>query len=94
MLDLSEKETAAYLQDVALRLERDGVSVRCSVGRGGAVSVVLETAVQERADLIVLATHALGTLESFWAKSLTPQLMRRLPQPVMLVRAEGDTPDQ
>lgn len=94
MLELTEKGAVEYLQKIAQELGQEGVSVRCSVGRGAAVSVVLETAKRERADLVVLATHALGTLESFWARSLTPRLMRGLVQPVLLVRAEGDHPSR
>ncbi len=94
MLELSEKGAAEYMQKVAGGLEREGVTVRWSVGRGEAVSVLLETADRVRADLVVLATHALGTLESFWAKSLTPRLMQGLARPVLLVRAEGEEPSR
>ncbi|MGH3551579.1 MAG: universal stress protein [Burkholderiales bacterium] len=90
MLELTEKGAAEYLQKMAQELEQEGVSVRWSVGRGAAANTVLDTAERESADLVVLATHALGALESFWAKSLTPRLMRGLVQPVLLVRAEGE----
>mgnify|MGYP001598367197 CR=1 FL=1 len=94
MLELTEKGATEYLRKMAQELTQEGVSVRWSVGRGAAASVVLQTAEREKADLIVLATHALGALESFWAKSLTPRLMRGLAQPVLLVRAEGEHPSR
>jgi nucleotide-binding universal stress UspA family protein len=94
MLDLSEKGAGEYMQKVAEGLDREGISTRWSVGRGEPVSVLLETADRVGADLVVLATHARGVLESFWAKSLTPKLMQSLGRPVLLVRAEGEEPSR
>jgi len=37
----------------------------------------------------LMATHARGAMEGFWAGSLTPKLMQRLDRPILLVRAEG-----
>ncbi|MBI4537682.1 MAG: hypothetical protein HY712_06970 [candidate division NC10 bacterium] len=41
------------------------------------------------AGLAVMATHARGSMGSFWSGRLTPQLIPRLARPILLVRAEG-----
>ena len=89
MLEIAEQDAAAYVGGLGNTLTAGGLDVFSSVGRGEPLTVLLETARKTGADLVVMATHARGAMEGFWAGSLTPKLMQRLDRPILLVRAEG-----
>ena len=92
VLALAEQQSATYLQEREAALRTKGVVVRSAVRRGDPVTVLLEAAKTQQADLVVMATHGKGPLEGFWSGSLTPKVMETLEPPLLLVRAGPDPP--
>lgn len=90
VLDLAERGAVDYLQKITGKLLADGLSVKGQVARGDAASEILAGAERAGADLIVLATHGRGTIEAFWAGSMTPQVIERAAAPLLLVHVTGE----
>ena len=83
----------AYLGSVTRRL-KDATGL-AAVGHmlDGSIADALERHITDiGADLVVLATHARGTLAKLWFGSLAEELMRRLAVPLLLVRPTPSAP--
>lgn len=89
-LDLQQEQAAAYLSDLAARLQSTGVAASATVSRGDPARVVVDVASQLGVDLIVAATHGWAGMEAFWAGRVGPQVLSRLRQPMLLVRADAE----
>jgi nucleotide-binding universal stress UspA family protein len=63
-----------------------GVKVRCLVGRGDSAAEIGRCAVQEKADLIVLATHGWTGWRHLVFGSVAEKILREAPCPVLSVR--------
>jgi nucleotide-binding universal stress UspA family protein len=79
-----------YLGDVAERARRAGVEVTTAVRFGPVADTLLLEADEERADLIVLATHGRGSLARALLGSVAYALSRRARTPLMFVRPRED----
>ena len=64
-----------------------GAKVRCLVGRGDAASEIGRFAVQEKADLIVLATHGWTGWRHLVFGSVAEKVLREASCPVLSVRS-------
>lgn len=64
-----------------------GVTVRGLVGRGDAAAEVSRTATEEKADLIVLATHGWTGWRHLVFGSVAERVLREAPCPVLSVRS-------
>ncbi len=94
VLDLAEREAAAYVQGMAGSLSADGIPAASYVGRGEPVASLVDAARAVNADLVVMASHAKGPLDAFWSGSLTPKVMEKVGRPLLLVRAAPETPSR
>ncbi len=90
VLDLAERGAADYIQKMVGKLTTDGFNAKGQVARGDAASEILGQAERSGANLIVLATHGRGSIEAFWAGSVTPQVIARAASPLLLVRVTGE----
>ncbi len=86
VLDLDARNARLRLQDVTRSLVAQGVVADGSVARGDATALILSTARDQQADLIVLATHARAMLEARWEGSVAPRVLAQAVDPVLLVR--------
>ncbi len=89
-------ETEALRQFVAAALPNDTgvptqITFKAPVGHPVA-SVILDTAHNEAADLIVIGTHGLGGFRKWLLGSTTEQLLHRADVPVLIVPPTGETP--
>jgi nucleotide-binding universal stress UspA family protein len=89
LLDLAERG-GRLSGKITSTLLADGLSVNGRVERGDPANEILSGADREGADLIVLATHGRGSIEAFWARSVTPQVIARAKAPLLLVRVSGE----
>ena len=94
--DLPNAETEALRQFVAAALPNDTgestqITFTAPVGHPVA-SVILDTAHNEAADLIVMGTHGLGGFRKWLLGSTTEQLLQRADVPVLIVPPTGETP--
>lgn len=88
------QDEQTYLADVSRRLETDVPLARKTVLLFGEVPDALRRYAQREAvELVVMATHARGTVRRFWLGSVTDDLAAALTQPVLLVRPGEGKPD-
>jgi nucleotide-binding universal stress UspA family protein len=80
-----------YLRDTATRI-RDTIGLAVSTMLlDGPVARTLAAEVTEfAADLVVMTTHGRGAVSRFWMGSVADELVRTLPIPVLLMRAETE----
>jgi nucleotide-binding universal stress UspA family protein len=67
-----------------------GVTVDTDLLEGQIAETLAARAADVRADLIVATTHGRGALSRFWLGSVTDELLRRAPVPVLVVRPGED----
>ena len=85
LLDMSEETALAYLNSKALTVQASGVPATAKVHRGDPATEIARTAQRVQADLIVMGTHGTRGMEAFWSGSVTAQVSRRSPVPLLLV---------
>jgi len=77
----------AYLERTVKKLNQaSSVRVETVLLEGDIPNLLREQAIRDRADLVVMTTHARGPLGRFWLGSVTDELVRKLPMPVLVVR--------
>ena len=93
LLQLTAEETAVSLQKEVDRLIAREVAASGRVGRGAAASVLIETAREVGADLVVVAARGLAGLSAFWADAITRKVAAAHPCTLLLtpVREQGRT---
>jgi len=87
ILDLTERDTATYLAELAAQCTAHGVTVRTEVLRGGAVPELLDVAERQGAGMLVMATHGRAGLDAFLAGSTGQRLSAKAGVPTLLVKA-------
>jgi len=90
LLEIAEQEAKGYLRMLEKRLQADGLVVKSEVRRGNPAEIIVETAKQIDADLIVLATHGKTGMDAFWSGSATPTVTSRSPIPLLLIPVWGN----
>jgi len=76
-----------YLQTQAGRLQARGIAVRTELAYGRPAEEIRAVAAEQRADLIVMATHGRGGFQCFWLGSVARKLMHVAETPILLIRA-------
>jgi nucleotide-binding universal stress UspA family protein len=80
-------ETEAYLAGVSKTLKEQGLEVRTLVAFGLPVQAILDTAQNEGADLVAMASHGFGgQLRQFYG-STAAGVLQRIDRPLLLVRS-------
>jgi len=84
------KRARRQLQHVARRFIPKSALASSLIGRGRAADVIVETAEEKDADLIVLATHGHTGLDRLLMGSTAEQVVRKAKYPVFVVRKPRD----
>lgn len=79
----------SYLKKVCANLEREGINATYLIRTGGIPETILEVANVLQADLIAMSTHGHSPTRMFLLGSVTYQVVRRSPLPVLLIRSES-----
>ena len=74
-----------YLNQVASRLQADGLNVETSVEEGAASEKILEYIEKQSVDLVVMSTHGHGGIRRFFTGSVTDRVIRSANVPVLAV---------
>jgi nucleotide-binding universal stress UspA family protein len=82
----AEAEAQYYLMDHQDRLAKQGFDVRFLVGNHAAAEEIINAAVEENVDLIVISTHGRGGLARWAYGSVTEKVARHARCPVLVVR--------
>ncbi len=85
MLELTEDNAQEYLTRQATQIKESGVSVSFEVARGDPPGIIVQTAEQGKAGLILLATHGKKGQGAFWAGSVAPQVCSLTQIPLLLM---------
>lgn len=86
-LDINAKQAEEYLRQTSQKISQQGISATGDVLRGDVPARMMEVIEKESINMVVMATHAHGTLDSRWEGSLTPRFLPGTPVPVLLVRS-------
>lgn len=88
-----KRQERLYLEDAAKKLTAvSPVSVTAAVVTGLDAEGILQRAQYEKADLIVMATHARGPLGRFFVGGVADELIRQAAVPVLLVHPRDPAP--
>ena len=90
----SEEETMnaeTYLANLQQELtkQQHGIQVETRVIKGSPVPVIKETAEQENADLIAIASHGRGGLARVFYGSVAAEILNQVDRPLLLVRSQN-----
>lgn len=84
---LPRSRAEGYLSDVAQRLAQPGVSIATLLQEGDDATVVLETAIEEQVDLIVMSAYGYSAAARWSLGSVTERVLHSAPCPVLVVRS-------
>jgi nucleotide-binding universal stress UspA family protein len=90
LMDDEARRYRNYLETVARNFPVG--SVQCTVKKGKAADVIIESAAGEKETLIAMATHGRSGLGRFLLGSVAEKVLRGGPNPLLLVRATEKTP--
>lgn len=85
LLNWAEEQARAALDELADDLARAGLAITIEVRRGEPAREIVQAIVAQRADIVVLATHARVGLGGLWAGSVTPRVVAAASCPLLLV---------
>jgi nucleotide-binding universal stress UspA family protein len=83
------EEATSHLQGIARLFERKGVETLQIVEKGDPVEAILKTARDHGADLIAMTTHGRSGIGRLVTGSVTEQVLRQAPVPLLVVRADA-----
>jgi nucleotide-binding universal stress UspA family protein len=86
LVEDERREAAEYLERVADRLRRRGLTVQCEQPEGAAAERIVEHARRMNIDLVALTTHGRSGLGRVFFGSVADEVLRTAPCPVLLVR--------
>jgi len=84
----SLEEAKAYLASKEGELRSQGIDVKTVVESGPIVSVILEVAERERADLVAMASHGRTGLSRVFYGSVAAGVLHKADRPLLLIRAQ------
>ncbi len=87
--ELQEKgrETAvAYLNEKQALLQQDGIACETIIGEGDEAGTIVDTAVEQKADMIVMTTHGRSGFSRWMMGSVAERVLREAKCPIMVVR--------
>ena len=79
------RRSGEYLDGIAKSFA--GAAVRCTVAKGRAAEVIIESAAADKGTLIMMATHGRSGLNRFMLGSVAEKVLRGTANPLLLVRA-------
>jgi nucleotide-binding universal stress UspA family protein len=85
--DQSRTDAQVYLDTLRLSHQQPGLTLRARLMNGHAASAIVDAAVAEHADLIVMSTHGYSGVTRWLLGSVTEKVLRTAPCPVLAVRA-------
>jgi nucleotide-binding universal stress UspA family protein len=87
-LEQSQRELTEYLEEVKVKKAHPDLVLRTLVEFGDAAGVIVDTAVAQEIDLIVMATHGRSGFSRWMLGSVTERVLRTAPCPVLVARED------
>ncbi len=85
-------EAEKYLKKIAARLRKSGVSAKADVIYGKASEALIDYAIKNDVDLVIIATHGRSGIRRWVWGSVADRLARSVCVPVLMVRPPGCVP--
>ena len=74
MLEIASQEAETHLRSHVQRLQATGITASAEITRGDPAAEIVETALETKADMIVLGTHGKSGIDAFWSGSIAPKV--------------------
>ena len=87
-LEQSQQELTAYLEGLKAKKAQPDLTLKTVVEVGDEASVIVDMAVDEEIDLIVMATHGRSGISRWMLGSITERVLRHAPCPVLVIRED------
>jgi nucleotide-binding universal stress UspA family protein len=84
-------KTRSYLKKLCGDLEKEGLRASYLIRQGGVPETILQVAELMQADVIAMCTHGHSPTRLFLLGSVTYQVVRHSPLPVLVIRSESIT---
>lgn len=88
MLDINVENAGIDLQEHLDELKKAGYQVTAEVARGDPATEIVNLSEKLSADLVVLTTHRKAGTAAFWARSVAPNVTRKIHVPILLIPLE------
>jgi len=85
VLEMAHQNADTYLSRLIGPMKESGLTVTTEVARGDSTTVIAETALQTKADIIVMGTHGKTGIDAVWSGSVAPKIVNHTHLPLMLV---------
>ncbi|MFZ7125338.1 MAG: universal stress protein [Desulfobacterales bacterium] len=79
----------AYLARLQDRFGKIGIECVCRIGAGPVVKTIFETAIDEKADLVAMASHGWGGLARTSYGSVSAAVLNAIDRPLLVIRSNG-----
>src|SRR5439155_15712283 len=89
-IDAEKAAAGQYLERMQSQLTASGLTCESYVGDGHAAEVILETAKEKGATLIVMTTHGRGGLGRLIYGSVSEHLLHHSTIPILLIRSSDE----
>jgi nucleotide-binding universal stress UspA family protein len=83
------KKAETYLSNLQKELSQNDIQVETRVIAGSPAAVIKETAEQENADLIAIASHGRGGLARVFYGSVAAAILNQVDRPLLLIRSRN-----
>jgi nucleotide-binding universal stress UspA family protein len=88
MLDINAENAEEDLQAHLNELKQAGFRVSAEIARGDPATEIVSLSEKLNADLVVLTTHRKAGAAAFWARSVAPDVTRKIHIPILLIPLE------
>jgi nucleotide-binding universal stress UspA family protein len=81
------RTTQAYLQTIIDKWRSVDITAKMQIQRGNVVASIIDTAKQESADLVAMASHGKGGTERAFYGSVAVGVLNQIDRPLLLIRS-------
>lgn len=89
-----QQQCSLYLDEAEKRLQQAGIKTATKTGLGNAAEQIIDYAVQNQVELIVMATHGRSGIMRWAYGSVADKVLRASPVPVMIIRPDECRPER
>ena len=86
----SQSALSTYLHQVRKDTVPAGITAKIKVVEGEAAGVIVDTAIEENIDLIIMSSHGRSGVSRWVMGSVTERVLRQAPCPVLVIREPTD----
>ncbi len=84
-----KERVKSYLLNLVGNLEQHGIEAHYKIGYGSVIKSIVETAEEEKADLIAMTTHGFDSLSRSVFGSVAASLVQKIHCPMLITRRNG-----